>query len=56
MQHLILHPTQLIRKSAQEYQEEIVESTDKFTYIMVTVFVPKRDEILQNLYQGSNVL
>ncbi len=56
MQNLILHSAQLIRKSAQEYQEEIVESADKFTYIMVTVFVPKRDEILQNPYQGSNVL
>ncbi len=56
MRNSILHPAQLIRKSAQEYQEEIVESVVKFTYIMVTVFVPKRDEILQNIYQGSNVL
>jgi hypothetical protein len=47
MQNLILHPAQLIRKLTQEYQEEIFESADKFTYIMVTVFVPERDEILQ---------
>jgi len=53
---LTLHPAQLIRKPAQEYQEEIVESTAKLTYVMVTVFVPKRDEILQNPYQCSNVL
>ncbi len=56
MQNLILHPAQLIRKSAKEYQEEIAESASKFTYVMVTVLVPKRDEILQNPYQGSNVL
>ncbi len=56
MKNLILHPAQLIRESAQEYQEEIVESAAKFTYVMVTVFVCKRDEILQNPYQGSNVL
>ncbi len=48
MQKLILHPAQLIRKSAHEYQEEIVESAAKFTYVMVTAFVSKRDEILQN--------
>ncbi len=56
MQNLILHSAQLTRKSAQEYKEEIVESADKFNYIMVAVFVPKRNKILQNPYQGSNVL
>jgi hypothetical protein len=53
---LILHPAQLIRKSAQEYQEEIIKSFAKFTYVMITVFVHKRDEILTNRYQSSCML
>jgi len=53
---LILHPAQLIRKSAQEYQEEIIKSSAKFTYVMITVFVRKRDEILTNRYQSSCML